>query len=421
MRQPEESPDAVVRRMVLQRAAVSPLTTRWVADFLAMGLQEARDLLSRLQDEGTIRRVGAGSGTRYVLTSRSAATSVADRDPMRDPFLLDQVMQAAGYRPMTRERVHQLLGVPLVKATEMLEELARTGRLDSRGAGGNTSYMPARSRPVEQPPVAAGTTDTVAGPGLEPALRELAGRIETEGQVSSPVLRRLIDEQGAVGALNTVIRSGGPAYGFVELWKAKRLDLTVEAFVTARPELHDRLEPAVVARARSRLDEFEATIAGAAGSSAAPLVTSGPQWVQMRGTGGGAGPAGWVLRRQQWAQPWPHSELGRGFTFLVAERRRGGVVAVTAEATVTAYLPFVEVSSLGQAHRSAGHILSPTGLTYAAWQDVPYNQRKLTAGKWPLHFSCWTVRERPLSPHQVRPAEDGVGTGTGWFRGIAVR
>lgn len=420
MRQPEESPDVVVRRMLLQRAAVSPLTTRWVADFLAVGLQEARDLLTRLQDERVIRKVGAGRGTRYVLTSGPARTPVVDRDPVRDPVVLDQVVQAAGYRPMTRERVHQLLGVPLGKATEILQQLTRAGRLVSRGAGRGTSYMPAPSRPAVHRQSSFGTADADADADLESALHDLVDRIEAEGQVKSPVLRQLIDEQGAVDALNTVIRSGGPAYGFVELWKAKRLDLTVEAFVAARPELHARLEPAVVARARSRLDEFSSTTSGGSELSTGPLLTSGPQWVQMRGAGGGAGSVGWVLRRQQWAEPWPHSELGRGFTFLVADRRRDGLF-VSAEVTVTAYLPFVEVSSLRQARRLAEHILAPAGLTYAAWQDVPYNQRRTTAGKWPLHFSCWAVRERPVSPHQIRPADDGDRTRTGWFRGSALR
>jgi hypothetical protein len=122
----------------------------------------------------------------------------------------------------------------------------------------------------------------------------------------------------------------------------------------------------------------------------------------------------WVLWRREYVQPWPHDELGRGFRYLVGDQKAGAVAAVGIE-EVGSVLPFVSARSLGGAYRLAEHLLKAAGIDYAQWQKYHYNVRRVERGSWPLTFTCWTFRPIGDCPADVTLRSDRVG-GTGWAR-----
>lgn len=418
-RQPDEPPPNFMRALLLQRAATASLTTKWVADTLAIGLQEARDMLGRLVEEGTLRRVGAGRGLRYVLPEWSEVRDTRAGQPTQrtlvtGPAQQEQVLRAARFRTLTNERVRALLDVTPAQATEILGALVAQGRLRRTGQGRGTQYALTAPTPVtpSAPPADADAEVVEAAPtgsdaDLERGLLQLTDRILRETGLDLRALHQLIDERGGRATVSTLLRPGAPAYGFVELWTRDRLDLSVEAYVLGRPEFGALLSADELEHARRRLAEYRRGRTGPGASS--------EHWLQERGVAGADGRAGWLLRRVELAGPWPHEEMSRGFRYLVGERRRGSLV-ITARATVTAHLPFVEVASLAEAHKLARHLLETEGVTVGRWTTNPYNVRVRERGSWPLQFTCWTVDEQAIPAITLMGGNGEMPGRTGWVR-----
>ena len=135
------------------------------------------------------------------------------------------------------------------------------GELERRGAGRGTYYVLPR-RPAAHRPSTQGDTDpdserprdeVVAE--LERELISLSARIQETG-VSTQVLSQLLEQNGAVSAVQTLLRPGAPGYGFAELWQQGRLDLTVETLVVGNDHFARLFGAAAVERAAGRLANY---------------------------------------------------------------------------------------------------------------------------------------------------------------------
>jgi hypothetical protein len=67
---------------------------------------------------------------------------------------------------------------------------------------------------------------------------------------------QMVSEHGGAGAARHLLRAGTPSEGFIALWAAGRLDLTVEAYVL-KPEYADLFSEEEHRIARRRLDEYQ--------------------------------------------------------------------------------------------------------------------------------------------------------------------
>lgn len=87
---------------------------------------------------------------------------------------------------------------------------------------------------------------------LDTALFTLIGRCRVEVDYHPVQLKEMAHAHGAIGAVRRLVNAPTPSDGFVRLWDAKRLDLTVEALALGFPSLFTQDE---LDAARRRLDD----------------------------------------------------------------------------------------------------------------------------------------------------------------------
>lgn len=137
------------RELVLQAAARRPLTSRWVADALAISVNEARELLRSMVEEGVLRRIGQARGTQYVLPDWTRGPTSASASFAFDAHQREVVLRAAQGQQLTNERVRHLLHATAAQAFAVLSQLVEEGVLERRGQGRGTHYVLVRERMAE--------------------------------------------------------------------------------------------------------------------------------------------------------------------------------------------------------------------------------------------------------------------------------
>jgi hypothetical protein len=80
-------------------------------------------------------------------------------------------------------------------------------------------------------------------------------RAKSEAGYNATRFIQMVAEQGGVAAARVLIGSKAPSDGFVALWQARRLDLTVEALVL-EPNWFDLFTAAEREAARQRLTDY---------------------------------------------------------------------------------------------------------------------------------------------------------------------
>jgi hypothetical protein len=66
----------------------------------------------------------------------------------------------------------------------------------------------------------------------------------------------MVSDKGGLEASKILINADSLSDGYTELWKRRRLDLTVEALIVQHPEWHQLFTPLEVERARKRLMDY---------------------------------------------------------------------------------------------------------------------------------------------------------------------
>ena len=80
-------------------------------------------------------------------------------------------------------------------------------------------------------------------------------RIKAESGYNATRFLQMVSERGGLEAAKTLLHNPQVSYGFEELWKRGRLDLTVEA-VVLKEHWSQLFSPNDIATARKRLDEL---------------------------------------------------------------------------------------------------------------------------------------------------------------------
>jgi hypothetical protein len=70
------------------------------------------------------------------------------------------------------------------------------------------------------------------------AMRHVYTRAKSEAAYNAKYFLRMLSEHGPVETARRLINSSQPSEGFTQLWKRKRLDLTVDAQIL-RPEFQE--------------------------------------------------------------------------------------------------------------------------------------------------------------------------------------
>jgi very-short-patch-repair endonuclease len=133
--------DSEDRDLLLQAAALRPLTSRWVAETLAISLNEARELLQAMVADGGLRRIGQARGTQYVLPDWTDSRNSQPR-----PFVFGRhqralVLRAARGQRLTNEKLRRMLGISAGQALELLSDLVQEGILEKKGQARGTHYV----------------------------------------------------------------------------------------------------------------------------------------------------------------------------------------------------------------------------------------------------------------------------------------
>lgn len=101
--------------------------------------------------------------------------------------------------------------------------------------------------------------DEMPDGALEKALFTLIERCKNEFDYNPLQLREMAHTHGALGAVRRLVNAPTPSDGFVRLWSAGRLDLTVEALVLQFPSLFSEAE---LAAAQRRLEDVGGKVGG---------------------------------------------------------------------------------------------------------------------------------------------------------------
>jgi very-short-patch-repair endonuclease len=161
--------DDETRMLVLELAADGALTNEIVRQFLGVGSEQARYVLTALTNEGLLERRGATKGTHYVLAATwlgssgpSNAAENVHRPPVRPQralghdHMVEVVLQMAERGPLTNEMVRDFLAIGREDARRLLTRLSQDGRLQLRGVGRGAHYVlskpPSRDAVTEQAP-----------------------------------------------------------------------------------------------------------------------------------------------------------------------------------------------------------------------------------------------------------------------------
>jgi hypothetical protein len=145
--------EAEDRDLLLQAAARRPLTSRWVADTLAISANEARELLRSMVADGALRRIGQARGTQYVLPDWAESRNIKPRQFVFGSHQRQLVLRAARGQRLTNEKIRNLLDISPGQALELLSELVQEGLLEKRGQARGTHYV-LTSHPAAAGPIA---------------------------------------------------------------------------------------------------------------------------------------------------------------------------------------------------------------------------------------------------------------------------
>lgn len=131
--------------------------------------------------------------------------------------------------------------------------------------------------------------------------------------------------------------------------------------------------------------------------------------------------SGWALWSSLKQQPWPHEEMGTGFQYYICEPVNSKDRQIAAHATVTQYLPFFSVDSLGDAYSKLEVELgsSTLGPLRSEWMSNDYNVGKIARGRWPLNLAFWLINVTDVEPFTINEIMD-FGQ-TGWRKVAADR
>lgn len=125
--------------------------------------------------------------------------------------------------------------------------------------------------------------------------------------------------------------------------------------------------------------------------------------------------AGWAmwLRREQ--QPWPHGEMRDGFTYYICRKRGARFRKITAQATVTRFHDFIEISSLDDAYTRLQPFLQSANYTMSRreWLEDDHNVEKDAEGRWPRFLAFWTTDVKRVPTVDLTGVKFGQ---TGWVK-----
>jgi hypothetical protein len=144
-------------------------------------------------------------------------------------------------------------------------------------------------------------------------------------------------------------------------------------------------------------------------------------WIRRHnssGSGIDSRSAGWALWGRANQQPWPHDEMARGFQYYICDQVSSRERHVEALATVTEYLPFTEVTGLGDAYDKLEPVIESSGLGMSSdeWLANEYNVEKLAQGRWPLQMAFWLIDIERVGPFWIEEIMDFRPGQTGWKR-----
>jgi len=88
------------------------------------------------------------------------------------------------------------------------------------------------------------------------AMEDIYRRAKEEVGYNAARFREMVADLGGVEAARRLINANGVSEGYVALWQAGRLDLTVEAVLIDRPEFHPLFTEAELKICRKRLKDF---------------------------------------------------------------------------------------------------------------------------------------------------------------------
>ena len=88
------------------------------------------------------------------------------------------------------------------------------------------------------------------------AMEDIYRRANEEAGYNPTVFRRMVADHGGLEAARRLINSEKVSDGYTALWERGRLDLTVEAMVTATPVFHSLFTTEELGVCRRRLREY---------------------------------------------------------------------------------------------------------------------------------------------------------------------
>ncbi len=91
------------------------------------------------------------------------------------------------------------------------------------------------------------------------AMLEIYRRAREEVGYNATRFHQMVNEHGGVEAARILMSASNLSDGYAELWKRKRLDLTVEALVTGDPKWETLFDPEELRIARKRLEDCRKT------------------------------------------------------------------------------------------------------------------------------------------------------------------
>jgi len=92
---------------------------------------------------------------------------------------------------------------------------------------------------------------------FDAAMMDIYRRARSEASYNATRYHQMLVEHGGLETARILINADTVSEGYTALWERDRLDLTVEALVLDHSEYHCLFTPDELARARSRLRDYE--------------------------------------------------------------------------------------------------------------------------------------------------------------------
>jgi hypothetical protein len=94
---------------------------------------------------------------------------------------------------------------------------------------------------------------------FEQALFTAYLRAKNEAKYNASIFYQMLNTRGGLSTAKFLINSHAVSDGYTELYRRKRLDLTVEAIVVEDKRWHELFEPEELLKAKKRLSEYKYT------------------------------------------------------------------------------------------------------------------------------------------------------------------